>query len=206
MAVASNQENWTGVESVFELFLSPGFLLKYLQFLAVAAGATGLGILFFFFVWQGGGQPGDPAYHLMVRKTGLGLAIVSVLIQPILIVLNVIALPDHALSGGLFGLAGASLIMFFLTAQFLYAYGKHAEGGYISYAFYTLGVALLLLFTADQVAVSNATRPHAARLAVAYDRSTVELKARLGIAMKTMSVDRLNSLSPAAIPRPSFMK
>ncbi len=187
MSVASNQGSWTGVESVFELFLSPGFLLKYLQFLVVAAGATGLGILFFFFVWQGGGRPGDPAYQLIVRKAGLGLALVSVLLQPILIVLNVMALPDHALSGGLFGLAGASLILFFLTAQFLYAYGKHAEGGYISYAFYTLGVALLLLFTADQVAIGNATRPHAARLAVAFDRSTADLKARLGIGMKTMS-------------------
>jgi len=187
MAVASNQGNWAGVGSVFELFLSPGFLLKYLQFLAVAAGATGLGILFFFFVWQGGGPPGDPAYHLVVRKAGLGLALVSVLLQPILIVLNVIALPDHALSGGLFGLSGASLILFFLTAQFLYAYSKQAEGGYISYAFYTLGVALLLLFTADQVAIGNATRPHAARLAIAFDRSTADLKARLGIGMKTMS-------------------
>jgi cytochrome c len=187
MTVASNQESWTGIGSVFELFISAAFLLKYVQFLAVAAGATGLGILFFFFVWQGGGVPGDPGYHLTVRKTALGLAIASVLLQPVLIVLNVVALPDHALSGGLFGLAGASLILFFLSAQFLYAYGKHAEGGYLSYAFYTLGVALLLLFTADQVAVSNATRPHAARLAVAFDRSTEELKARLGIALVTMS-------------------
>ena len=187
MTVASDQESWSGIGSVFGLFISPAFLLKYIQFACVAAGATGLGILFFFFVWQAGGRPGDPAYHLIVRRTGLRLAIASVLIQPMLIVLNVVALPNQDLSAGLFGLAGASLILFFLTAQFLYAYGKHAEGGYIAYAFYTLGVAFLLLFTADQVAVSNATRPHAARLAVAYDRATEEMKARLGIAMKTMS-------------------
>jgi len=187
LTVASNQESWIGIGSVFSLFLSPGFLLKYLQFAAVAAGATGVGVLFFFFVWQGGGQPGDPAYHLMVRKTGFGLAIVSVLLQPILIVLNVVALPDHALSGGLFALEGASMLLFFLAAQFLYAYGKQAEGGYLSYAFYALGVALLLLFSADQVAVSNATKPHAARLAVAFDRSAEELKTRLGIALITLS-------------------
>ena len=187
MTVASDQESWSGIGGVFGLFISPAFLLKYIQFACVAAGATGLGILFFFFVWQAGGPPGDPAYHLIVRRTGLRLAIASVLIQPMLIVMNVVALPNQDLSAGLFGLAGASLILFFLTAQFLYAYGKHAEGGYIAYAFYTLGVALLLLFTADQVAVSNATRPHAARLAVAYDRATEEMKARLGIAMKTMS-------------------
>lgn len=191
MTVASDQEAWTGVGSAFELFLSPAFLLKYLQFAVVSMGATGLGILFFFFIWEGGGKPGDPGYHVLVRKTGLRLALISVLTLPALIVLNVVALPDHALSGGLFGLAGASLLLFFLCAQFLYAYGKHAEGGYISYAFYALGVALLLLFTADQVAISNATRPHAARLAVAYDRSTEELKARLGIAMKTMSGEEI---------------
>jgi cytochrome c len=187
MTVASDQESWSGIGSVFDLFLSPAFLLKYLQFACVAAGSTGLGMLFFFFIWQGGGPQGDPAYHLMVRKTGLTLAIASVLLQPVMIVLNVIALPAPSLSGGLFGLAGASLLLFFLSALFLYAYGRHAEGGYISYAFYALGVALLLLFTADQVAVSNATRPHAARLAVAYDRTTEDLKSRLGIAMKSMS-------------------
>jgi cytochrome c len=43
------------------------------------------------------------------------------------------------------------------------------------------------MFTADQVAVSTATRTHAARLAVIYDRSAEALRGKLGIAVASMS-------------------
>jgi cytochrome c len=187
MTTVLDHRSWGVIDTMTAVSLSTGFFLKYLQFMAVAAGATGLGILFFFFVWEGGRHRGDSVYRDMVRRIGVSLAMFSALAQPALIVLNIVVLPDRVLSGGLFGLAGASLLLFFLTAQFLYAYGKASEGGYLSYAFYTLGVALLLLFTADQVAVGNATRPHAARLAVEYDRSADALRARLGVSAASMS-------------------
>ncbi len=65
--------------------------------------------------------------------------------------------------------------------------GRRGEGGYIAYAFYALGVALVLLFTKDQVAISNATKGQAAALSAVFDRNVEDLKGKIGIVMGPMT-------------------
>jgi len=187
ITVTSNPSHWTDIESIAELFMSPDFLVRYLQFVAVALGATGIGVLFFFFSWGGGiAKPVEP-YGLMVRGRAVRLGIISLLLQPVCIVGTVALMPVEALSGVVFGLAGLSLLAFFLTAHFVYAYKKERSEGYVAYAFYALGIALVLLFTKDQVAISNATKSQAVALSAAFDREVEDLKGKLGIVMTAMT-------------------
>jgi len=187
MTVATNPDYWTSVDTVFALLISPGFYTKLLQFLSVGIGITGLSVLFFFFTWEGGIAKGDEGYRRFAQKRGLTMSVIGVLLQPLFLVLNIIVLPQDSLSGGLFALAGITVLLFFLTAHFLYAYSRLGRPGLIAYAFYTLGISLVLLFTADQVAVGNATREHVARLAYEYQLAREDLQARLGIAEAGMS-------------------
>jgi cytochrome c len=187
MTVATNPDYWGSVDTVFALLISPGFYARLAQFLSVGIGLTGLCVLFFFFTWEGGSVKGDERYLQFAKKWGLTLSVAGVLLQPLFLVLNVILLPEEALSGGLFALAGTTVLLFFLTAHFLYGYSRIGRPGFIAYAFYTLGLSLVLLFTADQVAVSNATREQAARLAFRHQLAREDLQARLGIAVAVLS-------------------
>ncbi|MGB2959238.1 MAG: c-type cytochrome, partial [Bacteroidota bacterium] len=191
MTIATNPDYWASVDTVFALLISPGFYAKLLQFLSVGIGITGLSVLFFFFTWEGGTATGDEGYRRFAQKRGLTMSVVGVLLQPLFLALNIILLPQEALSGGLFALAGITVLLFFLTAHFLYAYSKLGRPGFVAYAFYTLGISLVLLFTADQVAVGNATREHAARLAYEYELAREDLQARLGVAPTGMSGEEI---------------
>jgi len=183
VSVTVNPSNWTDVSSVFDLFISLDVLIKFLQFIALAAGATGVGILYFFFSWQGGKKDLDPEYSSLVRRVALRLAVASLLAQPILILFGVLLLPGVSLSGTLYGFTGVSLALLFLTAHFVYAYVRDPQAGYASSAFYTLLFAFAFLFANDQLAVHDATNEHAAYLAYQYDQATEALKSKLGVAV-----------------------
>lgn len=181
ITIAGDPEAWSSVDSLFDLLLYVPFWFRFLQFLAISAGATGVGILFFFFSWNQGGLRREPEVSVIARRDGLRLAFSSILLQPVLLLVTVATLPSVSLSGTVFGLSGLALVFFFVCAHFVYAFTKEARPGYAAYAFYTLAVALILLSTRDQLAISNATRDHAVRLAVAAERETDELKSKLGV-------------------------
>jgi cytochrome c len=123
----------------------------------------------------------------MAHRLSMRLGIISLLLQPLCIVGTVATMPPDALSGLVFGLSGLSLLSFFVTAHFVYAYMKEEKRGYIAYAFFALGVGLILLFTKDQVAISNATKGQGAALSAAFDRDVEDLRGKLGIVVATMS-------------------
>jgi cytochrome c len=181
LTVASKPDAWRNIDTALALLLSVDFYAKMLQFLSLAAGSTGIGILFFQLEWEGGRGNPNPEYRAFVRKICITLGFVSILIQPLLLVVNVMLLSPAALSGALLGISGVSILLFFLTVNLLYAAMKEERPGYISYAFYVLGVALVLVFTTDQMAIGNATRLQSARLAVLHENATEALKASLGL-------------------------
>jgi cytochrome c len=180
IAVAVNRDAWVNVGAIWELFLSPDVYVKYLQFLALSLGVTGLGILFFFFSWEGGRKL-EPEYAAYARKKGVDLAVVSLLVQPVLILLSLLFLPAEALSGIMVALAGIAVLMLLLALQLLYAMEKEGKLQYAGLAFFALVCASAFTVTKDQLAIQNATKEHAARLVVAHEKQIEGLKARLGI-------------------------
>ena len=180
IAVAVNRSAWESVTSVWELFVTPDVYVKYLQFLALALGMTGLGILFFFFSWEGGKKM-EPAYAEYARKKGIDLAAVSLLLQPPMILLSILVLPPEALSGVMLALAGIAVLLLLLALQLLYALHKEGNVQYAGLAFFALICASAFTVTKDQLAIQNATKEHAARMVVAHEMQLESLKARLGI-------------------------
>jgi cytochrome c len=182
ITVVGDPVAWSTVDTLFSLLKYAPFWFRLVQFLAIALGVTGVGILFFFFSWNGGLLHGDPEIAAMARRDGLRFAGISIFLQPVLLLVTVATLPPDGLSGTVFGMSGLALVFFFVSAHFVYAFKKERRSGYAASAFYTLILALIFVVTKDQLAISNATREQAVRLALAAERETEELKATLGIA------------------------
>lgn len=185
--VAGDPELWSSLGTVFGLFINAGFWARLLSFAALAAGATGVGVLFFFFSWQGGNGEMSPEYRARVRSLGLRLAFTGLLALPLLVVLTVATLAPGARSGLVYALSGAGLLLLFLTAHGVYAFLREGHQRHTAYAFYALALAFIVFVTRDQLAIAGATKEHSARLAVVYARGVEDLKSRLGIALVVLS-------------------
>jgi cytochrome c len=185
--IAADPHLWSRIDSFFMLLLSASFWIRLFQFSALTLCATGVGVLFFFLSWQGGVRNAGGEYGELIRKFGFRISLIALLTLPVFVLASVALMPPEALSGTLFALVGLGLAFLFLSAQFLYAFKRDGATRYTAYAFFALALALTLLSTTDQLAIGNATKMQAARLAVSYERDLDALKAKLGIALKMLS-------------------
>jgi cytochrome c len=180
-AVAMNPSAWDSVTSVPDLLLSGEVWVRFFLFVTFAAGATGVGILYFSRQWETDvlrPVAARPAGRLAARL-GVRLAVGAMLLLPLLVILNVAILPDTSLSGSVYGVAGAAILLTFLAAHGVYAFQRGAGG--ITLGAIALLAAGVLLAMNDHVAIVVATREHAAQLAFRHGLGLEEMKTRLGI-------------------------
>ena len=187
LTIATNPTTWSDINSVFALFLSLDVIIRILQFAALAAGATGVGILYFFFAWEGGKRQLTDDQRVFARRVAIRLITSSFLSLPVFVVSAIILLPPASLSGMLYGFAGIALVLLFLAAQYVYAFTRESHPRYLNSAVYTLAVSFVFLSVNDQVAIHNATTVQAAYLAYRYDLATEELKSKLGVAAAALT-------------------
>ena len=187
LTIATNPDTWSDVDSVFALFISLDVIIRSLEFTALAAGATGVGILYFFFAWEKGIPRLNDEQRAFARRLAIRLITTSFLSLPVFAVLAVLMLPPASLSGMLYGFAGVALILLFLAAQYVYAFVRDSHTPYLNSAVYSLAVSFVFLSVNDQVAIHNATAVEAAYLAYQYDRATEELKSKLGVAAAALT-------------------
>jgi cytochrome c len=174
---AADPSSWASIQSVLDLFASGAMWLRFGAFLALSAGATGVGMLYFL----GDSRGGETVDVQLVRTLGIRCATWSMLSFPVLLVATVWLLPTASLSGLVFAVTGACILVLFLAAHFLYAYSRDTRPSYAAYAFYTLACAFVLNAFNDHVAISNATRSQAVILAALHEKETEALKVKLGV-------------------------
>ena len=180
IVAAADTDNWVRVGSILDLFILPDMYVRFLQFIALAAGATGVGILFFLFWWKKDQQPLEESYANLVRTLAIRLVVGSLLALPALVLAGFLLLPGQSLSGTLFAVAGIGVALLFLSAQFVYAYAKEPQPHHTASALFVFAFALALFGANDQVALYNATKGQAALLSYRHDLETEELRAKLG--------------------------
>lgn len=179
--VASNPANWEHVDSLLSLFLSLDVYVRFLQFLALSAGATGFGVLFFTFSWNGKEEAPGEEYGAFVRTVSMRLITGSLLTLPVFLLLGYFLLPGESLSGILYGIAGLSLGFLLLAAQFVYAFEREKEPRHAASALFVFGCAAALLSVNDQVTLYNATKGQAAYLSYRHEAELEDLRGKLGV-------------------------
>jgi cytochrome c len=182
LAVMTNPLNWTSTDSILSLFILPDVYVRFLQFLTLSAAVTGIGMLYFLVGSKKKNEYDDDQLSL-INHIGLTLAAAGMLLQPVLILLNLFLLPPVAVSGGLYFVSALAVVFMFLASLFVYAFVREGTGRMLSSAFFAVIVAVLFLVIRDQIAITNVTKDHVARLHAVYMQETESIKSKLGIAL-----------------------
>jgi cytochrome c len=171
----------------FGALVTPDVLIRLPLFAGISSGATGIGVLFFFFRWEGGIGSDDRDYDEFVRTICFRQSTYALVGLPIFLVSAVLMLPAESLSGLFFGLSAAVLVLFLLTAQLLYAYAHEKNTGHVTPAFVAFAAAVVLMSVNDHVASGNASKFQAALLGHHYEKVTEEMEARLGVSAAALT-------------------
>jgi cytochrome c len=179
-------ENWTAIDSVLSLLLSWETWLALVRALAIFAGITGLGMLYFSFAAKTQRRPAEE-YAAIVRQLGTRLTVISLLVLPIPVYISIASIPASAASGYTYGLAGAAILFLFLSAHFVYGYGKSNTPGFITGGLAAFVLATWFLVTNDYTAVGTSARDHAALLAAQDEQAIKDMQTKLGISVVTFT-------------------
>jgi cytochrome c len=154
--VLFNPEKLSLLREHIRFLLSWNAVVKYLLFLAVFFGMTGAGILFFGGRSAEGSEAPDASYRGLVRDIGAKLAFLATLALPVFVVLDLVTLPEIALSPAVFATA-AIVLLLSLAVCLILSLPSGKEGGGPGARIATLYALIFLAVLAhDHAAVGNA--------------------------------------------------
>jgi cytochrome c len=183
-------ESWGSKNQLSVLFSIPA-IFNFIQFLLLAFAISGSAILFAFFYWEGGKEHLTTEYQNLIRKISLKMILASLIILPILMLINILLLPKSALSGPVFGYSVIAIALIFLSYHFLYAIVKTSNIKMSGQLFFVMIFASLALIIKDQIAVSNSIKLHSALLSSDFEKYLLELKGEGTTTVKVRSGEEI---------------
>ena len=167
-------DQW-GKHNVLSLMFSGFVISKFILFLLVSGAFTGAALLFGFFYWDGGKEDVDEDYGAFVRKISLRLTFTASLIIPIFMLINIVILPDSALSGAVFFYATLALLMLFLAYNFMFQMIKTSTVKYSVHVFILVLFTIMAIVIKDQVAMGNSNQLQNVVLAANFEKTMQSL-------------------------------
>lgn len=180
-SLAANPADWPVVTNIMQMVFTMAVLVKLTQFVFLSLTVASVGTLFFAFGWQGGKKDINNEYAEYVKNTALPTALITLLVQPIFVVLSLVALPVSALSGLVFLTAFLVIFFVFLASHFVYGMIKGMTPGHAGNAFFMMMLALIFIVIHTNTSFSNSTKKQSALLAYNYTLYHEELMKMLGI-------------------------
>jgi cytochrome c551/c552 len=183
-ALTANPSSWQETDSIFGVLISFSVWIKFFVILALAAGSTGFGVLYFIVSCSMNVQ--EPSLASL-KKIGVRFSVIALLVLPLMLLAQVAGVSDEAISGPLYSLTGVGLVLFFLAAHFLYGYQHSAHGQSVAGGFFVFLLAASINIAVDSLAIGTATRGHAAFLSAQHEKNLEDLKASLGVSIVTFT-------------------
>lgn len=146
---------WAVVNSPLKFLFSWNVIARYIHFLSAALAVSGIAMLFFMFNWKESKSEYNSSYTDYMKKLCGGIALGFTLLQPLIILWNLITMPDQSLSEAVFGL---TIIVFFLIMMIsltLYKLVKESQLKLSTNAFVLFVIILVLMIVSDHVAREN---------------------------------------------------
>ncbi len=189
-AITIDPLNWSEIGSIFSLLFTGEMWLSLFRMVALFAGITGLGMLYFSLAAKLE-REGSGEYLTLVHKLGTRLTVGSLLTLPVLIYVSVASVPESAMSEYTYLLAGGAILLFFFSAHFIYGYGKSNHPKMVFAGLAAFVLATWFLVVDDYTAIGTSARNHAVILASEDEKSIKDLEAKLGITGVVMTGEQI---------------
>jgi cytochrome c len=183
-ALTANPSSWQETDSIFGVLISLSVWIKFLVILALSAGSTGFGVLYFIVSKSANVQEASLA---ALKKISVRFSVTALLILPLILLAQVSNVNDEALSGPLYSLTGVGLVLFFLAAHFLYGFQRSAHRQSAAEGLFVFLLAASINIAVDSLTIGTATRGHAAFLSAQHEKNLEDLKASLGVSIVTFT-------------------
>lgn len=165
-----------GGSSFFKVLLSYSTVVKFFYFIIVSLTITSVGVLFYYFSMEKKKTAEDKIYSTFILRFGLYSGMPLAIILPVIVIINLLAIPGNALSNTLFGINLLIIVLLFLLAHYLYSMIKYSHTRYAGISFILLASAFILFVANDQVAFSTVSQRHRIQLASEYNAIAAKLK------------------------------
>lgn len=162
--VLFNPEKLPLLREQLRFFLSWTAVVKFLLFLTVFFGMTGGVILLLGSRSAGEGEGTDAAYRRFVRRWGATLAFLAALALPVFALLDLVTLPEIALSATVFSASAAVLLLSLAVCLILSPASGTGEEGSGARVLTLYVLIFLAILVHDHAAVGNAYRDRIAFL------------------------------------------
>jgi cytochrome c len=168
---------WATVTEPYHFLFSWNVIARYIHFITASFAVSGVAVLFFMFNWKESRQEKDPEYTKYFRNLAGGIGLAFTLIQPILILWNLVTIPDQALNTAVFAYTIISLFILMVIAILLYRLLKESQINLGTNVFILFVVTLVFMIVSDHVARENAIENHTDILITRSDEITAEIEA-----------------------------
>jgi cytochrome c551/c552 len=162
------------LQKQIRFFLSWNAVVKFLFFLAFFFGMTGAAILLLCGRPAERGEGTDSEYRELVHRFGANLTFLATLVLPVFLLLDLITLPEIALSAEVFVSSAVVLLLSLAVCLTLFLFdgmGENGPGARVVFLFVLIFLAILLH---DDAAVGNAYQDRVAFLTMQEAAVVVE--------------------------------
>ncbi len=166
-------------------------ILSFIQFILIASAITGSVILFAFFYWEGGREIPSDEYKNLVKNSSIAIILTSLIILPLIILINNLLLPKTILSGSIFTYLVIAIVLIFISYHLIYAITKTSNLKLSGQLFFVVIFLVLALVIKDQMAMSNSTKAHSLILSEDFNKYLAELKGESTSTIKIRSGEEI---------------
>ena len=152
------------LQKQIHFFLSWNGVVKFLLFLAFFFGMTGAAILLLCGRPAGGGEGPEEGYRGLVHRFGANLTFLATLVLPVFLLLDLVTLPETALSAEVFVSSAVVLLLSLAVCLTLSLFDGKGEGGPGARVVFLFVLIFLAMLLHDDAAVGNAYQDRVAFL------------------------------------------
>lgn len=174
--------------------------LKILNYLVLGFGITFIFSLFYNFLWEESSVDRINQENDLKRKF-TDYTLISLLILPVLVVIDLLVLPKQSLSYWIFLSSGIAVILIFVIANQLNALKKENNKSLGRFAFYLTILLLVFLMSKDIVETANLLKPKTVEISQNFVQYESELKNKLNIKTVTISGEEIFTAKCSACHR-----
>jgi cytochrome c len=163
-------------KNFLEILFSWQVLSRYIYLIAASFMFTGATLLFAFFFWDGGKQIENDEYKDFVKLCSIRITLIPAITLPFFLALNLLSVPNNALSSIVFGFAFIALLLIFWTYHLLYYLIKNLNTKFCGALFFVVLFSILSIIVKDEISIANATELQTEILSANYDKYVSQLE------------------------------